>query len=821
MKGNVTNTGYWPNSPDRNNDYNIIPSNEITMEGMNMPLIGISNTGDIRVMRPNENHKFNGNYVTEFPMNNNAIFLGKYKFANGGLVKLDEGGPGPKLSAKQMKFILDPYNQDRIGRAAYDEASDKLAKTSLEAEQEKERVAKVRKNIIPAAKKLDAADSQLYLEDSPEWNNYINSANPTELEANRKKLPKEILDILPNQGKYTVAQFDKTTQDWKYGADPSRELYCTPYGCYAYQQAGATDVPTVGGNVTFAEKSAKGQLPFEKIDPNKREPGDMALLVENAPDSYIGGTKTIRRPHHTTIYSDADASNPTNTEAGTFYNADNGMRGRFTQSYFNTNQEKDDRIDYYRYVGKTKEKEAAAAKALEDATKARELRDRTRLQMNKLELKDDIPPLPFPEIVRSKDDNLLVSRKKGGETDPPKKSNPKDELAKFSKKPIDTNDLRYVGNQQAVQDNTRIVVPNIQLADKKAPAATAEIQRVNKEMKARGVNSPAEVYAQEKAEAQQAAAIEAATNDKLYADNQSAFDKAMYQAYNIVSNPMDALGHYNKYGYVQQGNIGNYGLKDTASPMGSAVNAANPFAWLNAGIRLGNDLEKPETYTTWSGAGNAAMNALEMLPMFTELRPLAGGMMLADDAARAGKYLTEGPLKNAYNLNPKALKADDVDFLWRWQADNVPQSLTQANAVPSQYTGRWFLKGSPEAPLDYLKIRPGSGTLKGVAMPKGTSTLPEEAAKFTGTEQLKEVERIVPDELLSKTTDFRIENNPWLLNKADNPNFEDDFVNLANTFNKAKVKPHWWRGYRDGGDISVPDLRRVKIKSLPRSWKSQ
>jgi hypothetical protein len=107
-------------SPDRNNDYNIIPSNEITMEGMNMPLIGISNTGDMRVMNPNENHKFNGDYVTEFPMNNNAIFLGKFKYANGGLVKLDEGGPGPKLSAKQNKYLLLPDNDyGRMRQQAY------------------------------------------------------------------------------------------------------------------------------------------------------------------------------------------------------------------------------------------------------------------------------------------------------------------------------------------------------------------------------------------------------------------------------------------------------------------------------------------------------------------------------------------------------------------------------------------------------------------------------------------------------------------------------------------------------------------------------
>ena len=123
MKGSITNTGYWPNSPDRNNDYNIIPSNEITMEGMNMPLVGISNTGDMRVMKPNENHKFNGDYVTEFPMNNNAIFLGKFKYANGGLVRLADGAetdPPKKLNpkdelAKFSKKPIDPNDLRYVG----------------------------------------------------------------------------------------------------------------------------------------------------------------------------------------------------------------------------------------------------------------------------------------------------------------------------------------------------------------------------------------------------------------------------------------------------------------------------------------------------------------------------------------------------------------------------------------------------------------------------------------------------------------------------------------------------------------------------------
>ena len=70
MKGNVTMTGYWPDSPDRNNDFNVIPSNNITMKRMKQPLVGVSDTGDTRIMNPGEEHQFDGNYVLEMPLNN-------------------------------------------------------------------------------------------------------------------------------------------------------------------------------------------------------------------------------------------------------------------------------------------------------------------------------------------------------------------------------------------------------------------------------------------------------------------------------------------------------------------------------------------------------------------------------------------------------------------------------------------------------------------------------------------------------------------------------------------------------------------------------
>jgi hypothetical protein len=45
-----------------------INSNDITMKGVNYPVLGISNTGDEQMMMPGEDYKFNGESVTEYPM---------------------------------------------------------------------------------------------------------------------------------------------------------------------------------------------------------------------------------------------------------------------------------------------------------------------------------------------------------------------------------------------------------------------------------------------------------------------------------------------------------------------------------------------------------------------------------------------------------------------------------------------------------------------------------------------------------------------------------------------------------------------------------
>lgn len=74
-----------------------IPSNNITMKGVNYPVLGISNTGDTKMMMPNANYVFMGDYVDEYPM-----------FGKGG--HLFQGNGNSQL---QLGFGVNPNTQWR------------------------------------------------------------------------------------------------------------------------------------------------------------------------------------------------------------------------------------------------------------------------------------------------------------------------------------------------------------------------------------------------------------------------------------------------------------------------------------------------------------------------------------------------------------------------------------------------------------------------------------------------------------------------------------------------------------------------------------
>lgn len=60
------NEGYW--NPDNWGQPVEIDSNMITMQGVYEPLLGVSDTGDTKLMKPGKNYKFKGKKVTEYPV---------------------------------------------------------------------------------------------------------------------------------------------------------------------------------------------------------------------------------------------------------------------------------------------------------------------------------------------------------------------------------------------------------------------------------------------------------------------------------------------------------------------------------------------------------------------------------------------------------------------------------------------------------------------------------------------------------------------------------------------------------------------------------
>jgi hypothetical protein len=61
--------GYLRNSPDINQPNNVIPSNKITMKGVDFKVLGTDNRGYTKVMYPEYDYTFPGaSYVVERPL---------------------------------------------------------------------------------------------------------------------------------------------------------------------------------------------------------------------------------------------------------------------------------------------------------------------------------------------------------------------------------------------------------------------------------------------------------------------------------------------------------------------------------------------------------------------------------------------------------------------------------------------------------------------------------------------------------------------------------------------------------------------------------
>jgi len=87
--------GQW----DHPGEITEIGSNQITMQGVPYPVLGISDTGDMQMMYPNQEYQYDGESVTEYPM-----------MAQGGqLTKLDQLINFTNYNTKQPGGWLDKY----------------------------------------------------------------------------------------------------------------------------------------------------------------------------------------------------------------------------------------------------------------------------------------------------------------------------------------------------------------------------------------------------------------------------------------------------------------------------------------------------------------------------------------------------------------------------------------------------------------------------------------------------------------------------------------------------------------------------------------
>jgi hypothetical protein len=92
--------GYW--NPDNWGSPVEIGSTDITMKGVYEPLLGVSDTGDTKLMKPGKNYKFKGKKVTEYPMAKNGL-----RQEQKGLVNLDQLTNFTNYNTKQPGGWLD------------------------------------------------------------------------------------------------------------------------------------------------------------------------------------------------------------------------------------------------------------------------------------------------------------------------------------------------------------------------------------------------------------------------------------------------------------------------------------------------------------------------------------------------------------------------------------------------------------------------------------------------------------------------------------------------------------------------------------------
>ena len=110
-----------------------INSNNITMQGVDYPVLGVSDTGDTQMMQPGQDYKFDGEKVTEYPMMQKGGWLDKYP------------EPMRQDATRVAPPVLKLTDKEKLENAAkYDQGQKKALNTAKEviAERQKNKATK-------------------------------------------------------------------------------------------------------------------------------------------------------------------------------------------------------------------------------------------------------------------------------------------------------------------------------------------------------------------------------------------------------------------------------------------------------------------------------------------------------------------------------------------------------------------------------------------------------------------------------------------------------------------------------------------------------
>ena len=822
-QGKFSIDGYKRFSPDVNNPFNIIPSGDITMKDVDFPVHGVDNLGNSQIMYPGNDYKFPGSTVFETPLHDlddyeeaeltdeqiaelraQGIKVEEVdKFPDGGPVNTYKWGDVNEeaftgaAGLNSKKFDLDVYGSYPLNVRERQHQREQGVRLPGDYE------ANASYRFNPKFN-INAGASYNYGHPSYNVNTRYNTG-PFNINAgasfNRGQLASYNLGLGYNKGPFNInagAAYNYGQPSYNLGLGYNNDKVnfnadVNFQNGNPYYNAGVNFLFQDGGEKKISFEEWYKTVPESKNDTIHY---DLRRAYELAPqeelDAFVNSDAHLR-----SVYKQADGiyefvkrkDHPTVQKEIEWFNSPDAAE-------FRENYELDDSGDYYRYIPKQQtggeEKELPKAQSLG-------------------EVKSDLFG-PKPSLTPFTGRDLEYERQYVKDNF----GNPNREVAnkvfaymklieEADAKDAQRKEEAYLKKSVPVSDKTKVETGIIKLpspqekiaADQRAKAKKEEQEQFEKEV----WQDYSKMSTAEKVfDRAQAFMVDPYGMTARFLTGDQAYIPGMGRGLLNHDNPF-----YDNYlravGYTP-GQIEPYDI-------GHIV---NPMYW---GTSIGNNIRK----------GNYGTAALESALTFAPFLPKGtvsignvarGTRMLGDDFTRAGKYLTEGPLRNAYKLNSEALKEAPLNTLYHGsnnpnlQFDDIIFTDVNPNvgARPGQFKQRALASGDPlELPGGFYTNDLSTPKFMGNFDYRYSMNIPADAKVFKWTsgisdnisvKKLQELKNKGYDIIEGKNVLGQTEYIPlnkdiisnWKKFEAGAPELE-----AARNIRFKTETPHWWKGY--------------------------